>query len=200
MTRSKKIDAPLASDPRGKFRGCPQTVLVRFVISQKGLYHSAFHAEDTHAAQRLSPVSRCPRSPEPGPDRGRPVEDQGSLTEDGGNFGKRSTDKPRSRVPLLRRRAPTEVGPHPDQGPALPLHWLQKTYSGRTGSAIGRLHRPDLFMVALRDMLGTATPQSVRKLARGLGLSKYTVWHWRMLVLHHRQQPGSGLLRNRGGG
>ncbi|WP_102227275.1 hypothetical protein [Acidimangrovimonas sediminis] len=30
----------------------------------------------------------------------------------------------------------------------------QKTYSGRTGSAIGRLHRPDLFMVALRDMLG----------------------------------------------
>jgi transposase-like protein len=58
----------------------------------------------------------------------------------------------------------------------------QKTYSGRTGSVIGRIHRPDLFMVALRDMLGTATPQSVRRLARQLGLNKYTVWRWRMLV------------------
>ncbi len=37
-------------------------------------------------------------------------------------------------------------------------------------------------MVALRDMLGTSTPQSVRKLARQLGLNKYTVWRWRMLV------------------
>ena len=58
----------------------------------------------------------------------------------------------------------------------------QKTYSGRTGSAIGRLHRPDLFLVALRDMLGDAAPQSVRKLGRQLGLNKYTVWRWRMLV------------------
>ena len=58
----------------------------------------------------------------------------------------------------------------------------QKTYSGRTGSAIGRIHRPDLFMVALRDMLGTSAPQSVRRLARRLGLNKHTVWRWRMLV------------------
>ncbi|MGP6086848.1 transposase [Antarctobacter jejuensis] len=58
----------------------------------------------------------------------------------------------------------------------------QKTYSGRTGSAIGRIHRPDLLMVALRDMLGTSAPQSVRKLAKRPGLNKYTVWRWRMLV------------------
>ncbi|SFG55612.1 Transposase [Palleronia marisminoris] len=58
----------------------------------------------------------------------------------------------------------------------------QKTYSGRTGSAIGRIHRPDLFMVALRDMLGTSAPKSVRKLSRQLGLNKYTIWRWRMLV------------------
>ena len=58
----------------------------------------------------------------------------------------------------------------------------QKTYSGRTGSVIGRIHRPALFMVALRDMLGTSAPRSVRKLARRLGLNKYTVWRWRMLV------------------
>lgn len=59
----------------------------------------------------------------------------------------------------------------------------KKTYSGRTGSAIGRIHRPDLFLVALYDMLSTAPPQSERKLARELGLNKHTVWRWRMLVL-----------------
>lgn len=59
----------------------------------------------------------------------------------------------------------------------------RKTYSGRTGSVIGRIHRPDLFMVALEDMLGADAPQSVRKLARQLKLNKYTVWRWRMLVL-----------------
>ncbi|WP_299822596.1 IS1595 family transposase [uncultured Jannaschia sp.] len=58
----------------------------------------------------------------------------------------------------------------------------QKTYPGRTGSTIGRIHRPDLFMVALRDMLGSSAPQSVRKLARQLDLNKYTIWRWRMLV------------------
>ncbi len=57
-----------------------------------------------------------------------------------------------------------------------------KTYSGRTGSAIGRIHRPDLFMEALRDMLDSPPPQSVRKLAKQLDLDKYTVWRWRMLV------------------
>jgi hypothetical protein len=31
-------------------------------------------------------------------------------------------------------------------------------------------------------MLGGSTPQSVRKLARQLGLNRYTVWRWRMLV------------------
>ena len=51
----------------------------------------------------------------------------------------------------------------------------QRTYSGRTGSAIGRIHRPDLFMEALRDMLGNSVPQSVRKLAKQLGLNKYTI-------------------------
>ncbi|MCE5974982.1 hypothetical protein LZA78_15995 [Sinirhodobacter sp. WL0062] len=57
-----------------------------------------------------------------------------------------------------------------------------KTYSGRTGSVIGRIHRPDLILAAVQDMLGTAQPQSVRKLARQLGLNKYTVWRWRLLV------------------
>ncbi|SPJ25909.1 hypothetical protein PAA8504_03761 [Palleronia abyssalis] len=58
----------------------------------------------------------------------------------------------------------------------------EKTYSGRTGSTIGRIHRPDLFMEALMDMLGSPAPQSVRKLAKQLDLNKYTIWRWRMLV------------------
>ncbi|MFG6604726.1 MULTISPECIES: hypothetical protein [unclassified Sulfitobacter] len=31
-------------------------------------------------------------------------------------------------------------------------------------------------------ILGTSAPLSVRKLARRLGLNKYTVWRWRMLM------------------
>jgi len=58
----------------------------------------------------------------------------------------------------------------------------QKTYSGRTGSAIGRIHRPDLIMEAVRDMLGSSARQSMRKLAKHLDLNKYTMWRWRMLV------------------
>lgn len=58
----------------------------------------------------------------------------------------------------------------------------KKTYSGRTGRAIGLIHRPDLFMVVLWDMLGTSVLQSVRALAHQLRLNKYTIWRWRMLV------------------
>jgi transposase-like protein len=58
----------------------------------------------------------------------------------------------------------------------------RKTYTGRSGSVIGRIHRPDLFMAALRDMLGTFTPQSVRRLALHLWLNKHTVWRWRVLA------------------
>ena len=58
----------------------------------------------------------------------------------------------------------------------------RRTYSGRTGSVIGRIHRPDLFFVVLRDMLEAPAPQSVRKLARQLGLNKYTVRRWRILI------------------
>lgn len=58
----------------------------------------------------------------------------------------------------------------------------EKTYSGRTGSQIGHIHRPDLFMAALHDMLGDTAPRSVRKLTEHLGLNKSTIWRWRMLL------------------
>ncbi|MGR3837332.1 MAG: IS1595 family transposase [Cognatishimia sp.] len=59
----------------------------------------------------------------------------------------------------------------------------KKTYTGRTTSTIGRIHRPDLFMTVLHDMLNAPRPQSVRKLAAQLGVNKYTIWRWRMQVL-----------------
>ncbi len=59
----------------------------------------------------------------------------------------------------------------------------KKTYSGRTTSTIGRIHRPDLFMAVLHDMLDAPRPQSVRKLATQLGVDKYTIWRWRILAL-----------------
>ena len=58
----------------------------------------------------------------------------------------------------------------------------RKTYSGRTGSAIGRIHRPELFLVVLKDMFDADAPSSVRSLAKRLGLNKYTVWRWRIQV------------------
>lgn len=58
----------------------------------------------------------------------------------------------------------------------------QKTYSRPTRSAIGRFHRPDLFMVALSDTLVTHTGQSVRKLARYPRLNKYSVRRLKILV------------------
>ncbi|MEY8843278.1 hypothetical protein AB9K41_29950 [Cribrihabitans sp. XS_ASV171] len=51
----------------------------------------------------------------------------------------------------------------------------QKTYSGRTGSPAGHIHRPDLFLEVIRDMLGARAPSSLRQLANRLDLDKHTV-------------------------
>ncbi|WP_092371420.1 IS1595 family transposase [Cribrihabitans marinus] len=59
----------------------------------------------------------------------------------------------------------------------------QKTYCGRTASRTGRIHRPDLFLDVIRDMLGPRVPSSVRQLANRLGLDKRTIWRWRMIIL-----------------
>jgi len=58
-----------------------------------------------------------------------------------------------------------------------------KTYSGRTTSIIRYIHRPDLFLEVLRDMMGDSPPSPVRRLANALDLNKYTVWRWRMIIL-----------------
>lgn len=58
-----------------------------------------------------------------------------------------------------------------------------RTFTGRSGSGIERLHRPDLFFEVLKDMLGDRTPSSIRQLARRLRRNKHTIWRWRMIAL-----------------
>lgn len=58
----------------------------------------------------------------------------------------------------------------------------KRTWSGLTGTPAAGVHRPDLLLEAVRDMFGDA-PLSCRKLARKLGISRDTVWRWRMRVL-----------------
>lgn len=57
-----------------------------------------------------------------------------------------------------------------------------RSFSGLTNSAIGRVHRHDRFLEAVRDMM-TDRPLSCRKLAAVLGCSKDTIWRWRMVAL-----------------
>lgn len=51
-----------------------------------------------------------------------------------------------------------------------------------TGTEICGLHRHDLFLEAIRNMLSD-TPLSCRKLAARFDVTKDTVWRWRMIIL-----------------
>lgn len=59
----------------------------------------------------------------------------------------------------------------------------RRTFSGRTGSMIQNLHRPDLFLEVVKDMLDDRAPSSIRQLSRRLGRDKHTIWRWRMIIL-----------------
>lgn len=59
----------------------------------------------------------------------------------------------------------------------------KKTFSGRTGTTTQHIHRPDLFLEVIRDMLGKRAPSSVRQLADRLQLNKHTIWRWRLIVM-----------------
>lgn len=59
----------------------------------------------------------------------------------------------------------------------------QKTFCGRTTSRTRHIHRPDLFLEVIRDMLGTRAPSSIRQLANRLGLDKHTIWRWRLIIM-----------------
>ncbi|MCK0167802.1 IS1595 family transposase [Jannaschia sp. S6380] len=59
-----------------------------------------------------------------------------------------------------------------------------RTWTGRSGTPIARVHRPGLFIEVARNMLDPDdAPLSCRKLGSRLGISRDTVWRWRMVVL-----------------
>jgi transposase-like protein len=61
-----------------------------------------------------------------------------------------------------------------------------KTWTGRTATPVARLHKPGLFIEVLRNMLDPGEePLACRKLGQRLGLSKDTVWRWRILIFKH---------------
>lgn len=58
------------------------------------------------------------------------------------------------------------------------------TWTGRTGTPLAGIHRPGLFIEVVRNMLDpNDTPLSCRKLGHRLGVSRDTIWRWRMLIL-----------------
>ena len=57
-----------------------------------------------------------------------------------------------------------------------------RTFTGRTGSAAQHIHRPDLFLEVIKDMLDPRAPSSIRQLAHRLKRDKYTIWRWRMII------------------
>ncbi|MGR3565059.1 MAG: IS1595 family transposase [Heliomarina sp.] len=60
-----------------------------------------------------------------------------------------------------------------------------RTWTGRTNTPLAHIHRLGLFIEALRNMLNPGdNPLSCRKLGARLGVSRDTVWRWRMIVFN----------------
>ena len=57
------------------------------------------------------------------------------------------------------------------------------SWSGRSGTPIARVHRPDLMAALVRDRVVAPQPLSCRRAGRALGLSRDTIWRWRMAII-----------------
>ncbi|WP_371036662.1 IS1595 family transposase [Rhodosalinus sp. FB01] len=57
------------------------------------------------------------------------------------------------------------------------------TWSGRSGTPLARVHRPDLVTALARDMIEAPQPMSCRRAADVLGASRHSVWRWRMVII-----------------
>jgi transposase-like protein len=55
------------------------------------------------------------------------------------------------------------------------------TWSGRSGTPLARVHRPDLVVALARDMIEAPQPMSCRRGAEVLGVSRHSIWRggWR---------------------
>ncbi|MEE4208445.1 MAG: HTH domain-containing protein, partial [Parvularcula sp.] len=69
-----------------------------------------------------------------------------------------------------------------------------RTFTGRTGTPMAHVHQPGLFVEAISNMLDQDDePMSCRKLGRRLGVSRDTIWRWRMVVIEQLRtaMPGA---------
>ena len=57
------------------------------------------------------------------------------------------------------------------------------TWSGRSGTPLARVHRPDLIVALTRDMTEAPQPMSCRRAAEVLGASRHSIWRWRMAII-----------------
>ena len=57
------------------------------------------------------------------------------------------------------------------------------TWSGRSGTSLARVHRPDLVVALARDMIEAPQPMSCRRGADVLGASRDSIWRWRMAII-----------------
>ena|SRR5680860_760101 len=57
------------------------------------------------------------------------------------------------------------------------------TWSGRSGTPLARVHRPDLLVALVRDMMEAPQPMSCRRAAEVLGPSRHSIWRWRMTII-----------------
>ena len=57
------------------------------------------------------------------------------------------------------------------------------TWSGRSGTPLARVHRPDLVVALARDMIEAPQPVSCRRGAEVLGASRHSIWRWRMKII-----------------
>ena len=58
------------------------------------------------------------------------------------------------------------------------------TWSGRSGTPLARVHRPDLVVALARDMIEAPQPMSCRRGAVVLGVSHHSIWRWRMKIIN----------------
>jgi transposase-like protein len=68
------------------------------------------------------------------------------------------------------------------------------TWSGRSGTSLARVHRPDLVVALARDMIEAPQPMSCRRGAEVLGASRHSVWRWRLAVIGALAPEGDGTL------
>ncbi len=58
------------------------------------------------------------------------------------------------------------------------------TWSGRSGTSLARVHRPNLVVALARDMIEAPQPMSCRRAAEVLGASRHSIWRWRMTIIN----------------